>query len=121
MWIDQTVRTGFSNLQKCVLKPPEQWGLTLMLYIAVAFEALPAPSVRGTALPAVHAAMRTFQSAMMPARVCVHNGTSARMAPRCGSTAAAAGGNYIPFRQTKAGAVHAASSVRSCLPYAACR
>ena len=57
-----------------------------MLYIAVAFEALPAPSVSGTAFPAMHPAMITFQSAMMP------------------------------FRQTKAGSVQAASRRRSCNP-----
>ena len=38
----------------------------LMLYMAVDLDALPAPSVSGTALPAVHRAMVMFQSAMMP-------------------------------------------------------
>jgi len=43
------------------------WWRTLMEYMAVDLDALPAPSVSGTALPAVHTAVHLFQSAMIPA------------------------------------------------------
>ena len=56
----------------------------LMLYMAVDLDALPAPSVSGTALPAVHKAMVMFQSAMIhtcdPSRIEVGLSTPCRVA-----------------------------------------
>jgi hypothetical protein len=44
----------------------ESLPMYLIEYMAVALDAEPAPRVSGTALPAVHAAITGFQSAMMP-------------------------------------------------------
>ena len=64
----------------------ESLPMYLIEYMAVALDAEPAPRVSGTALPAVHAAITGFQSAMMP------------------------------FRQTKLGDPHSASRRRSLSP-----